>query len=436
MPCLPVSAWIVRTFIAAFLVTTVVTLLAAYGSGNCLLSHSGCCPWPKRSISWSAPTSIRSVPSVSWSFLHGKEGERDAVLHVQNLCSSPRHGVFYLDSPELASNSIPSVNVIASAPELDKLWSPAKLSKNQLSSPCFRYLSNTTLFVMGTIWNHHMSHYYVNNGMPLLDVMRSYYKDWNFGGEWMKAKRHLAVTTGGGNFFQAIDIFKFEERFNAQPEKQAEDDISSNAITCYANAVIGLNSTCAHNFCRNQHADKHIYKYLHKLVWQQYLTAAEANKALAIERGEVKQKQHAVIVQRKQNRHMVNIDAMAAAFTKHGISSEIVHLEQMSYRDQVHLFALKATVIVGVHGNAIAHFLWSQRNTLVIEVFQYNWHSDWQELILKEMAKAAPPHTTDIRYAKIECNDQSCSEGMSGLNANVKVNITALDSIIETYLVK
>lgn len=357
------------------------------------------------------------------------------MLHVQNLCSSPEHGVFYVDSPELASKSIPAVNVVASAPELDKLWSPAKLSKQQLSSPCFRYLSNTTLFVMGTIWNHHMSHYYVNNGMPLLDVMRSYFKDWKFTGDWMQTKRHLAVTAGGNNFFEAINIFQFEEMYDAQPERRAEDDASSTAITCYANAVIGLNSTCAHNFCKNQHADKHIYKFLHKLVWQQYLTAADAKKAIAIEQGQVTQRQHAVIVQRKHNRHMVNIDAMAASFTKYGISNEIVHLENMSYRDQVRLFALKATVIVGVHGNAIAHFLWSQRNTLVIEVFQLNWHSDWQELILKQMAKAEPAHATDIRYAKIECNDQSCSEGMSGLNANVKVNITALDSIIESYLV-
>ena len=288
---------------------------------------------------------------------------------------------------------------------------------------------------MGTIWNHHMSHYYVNNGMPLLDVMRSYFRDWDFGGDWMQTKRHLAVTAGSDKFFEAIDIFKFEEMYGAQGEKRAEDDASSTAVTCYANAVIGLNSTCAHNFCRNQHADKHIYKFLHKLVWQQYLTAAEVTKAMAIEKGDITQKPHAVIVQRKHNRHMVNIDAMAASFSKHSISNEIVHLENMSYRDQVRLFALKATVIVGVHGNAIAHFLWSQRHTLVIEVFQMNWHSDWQELILKQMAQAEPPHTTDIRYAKIECNDPSCSEGMSGLNANVRLNITALDSIIETYLV-
>ena len=106
----------------------------------------------------------------------------------------------------------------------------------------------------------------------------------------------------------------------------------------------------------------------------------------------------------------------------------------MSYSDQIQLFSLQATVIVGVHGNAIGHFLWSQPGTLVIEVFQYDWHSDWQELVLKEMAKAKPPYTTDIEYAKIECNDKSCSEGMSGLSANVQVNITALNSIIESHL--
>ena len=278
-----------------------------------------------------------------------------------------------------------------------------------------------------------MSHFYVNNGMPLLDVMRSYYKDWNFGGEWMQHKRHLAVA-GGDNIFEAIGIFDFEETYNAQPDGQQEGK-STSPVTCYANAVIGLNSTCAHNFCSNEHADKHIYKFLHQLVWDKYLTKPEGSLARAIERGEVKQEQHAVLVQRKHNRHMVNIKEMASVFTKHGISNEIVHLEDLSYQDQVRLFSLKATVIVGVHGNAIAHFLWAQRNTLVIEIFQRDWHSDWQELILKQMAKAVPPYTTDIHYAKIECKDESCSEGMSGLNANVRVNVTVLDDIIQAKLI-
>ena len=429
--CLPIPARLARSLIAVLLVVTALTLLAAFSTRDCSSSKAGCCPFPKPSSSWSTPASLRALPSATWSFLHGQEGDRDAVLHVQNLCSSPQHGIFYLDSADVAT--LPSVNVVASAPELDKLWSPARLQKSQISSSCFRYLTNTTLFVMGTIWNHHMSHFYVNNGMPLLDVMRSYFKDWEFSGQWMGHKRHLAVL-GGDNFFEAIGIFNFEEMYNAQPEGQQEEG-SLAAVTCYANAVIGLNSTCAHNFCKNEHADKRIYQFLHQLVWDRYLTKTEAALAKAIESGEVKQDQHAVLVQRKHNRHMVNIKEMASTFTKHGIANEIVHLEELSYRDQVRLFSLKATVIVGVHGNAIAHFLWAQRNTLVIEVFQKDWHSDWQELILKQMAKAVPPHSTDIRYAKIECHDEFCSEGMSGLNANVRVNVTALNNIIETMLI-
>lgn len=425
--CLWKSARLARPGIVVLLFVTVLTLLAALSTRRCSLSTTGCCPWPTGTIAWSRPASLKAMPAATWSFLHGQEGDRDAVLHVQNLCSSARHGVFYVESLD---PSIPSVNLVASAPELDKLWSPARLPRSELPSSCFRYLTNTTLFVMGTIWNHHMSHFYVNNGMPLLDVMRSYFKDWDFTGDWVHHKRHLAVS-GDDNFFEAISILRFEEMYKAQPDEQPE---ASTAVTCYANAIVGLNSTCAHNFCRNEHSDKRIYKFLHQLVWNTYLTGKEAALAKAIERGEVKQQQHAVLVQRKHNRHMVNIKEMAAAFTQHGIPNEVVHLEDLSYRDQVRLFSLKATVIVGVHGNAIAHFLWAQKGTLVIEVFQKDWHSDWQELILRQMAKAAPPHTTDIEYAKIECNDESCSEGMSGLNANVRVNVTALNDIIEAKL--
>ena len=358
------------------------------------------------------------VAAVCWQF-------QQAVLHC-------RHGVFYLKA-DSKSPAIPEVNMIASAPEMDKLWAPTSLTSSQLASTSsFRYLSNTTLFVMGSLWAHHMSHFWINNGFPLLDVMRTFYQDWEFGGDWMPQKRHLAVINGRDTFFEGIESLKFEQMYDATSAREAG---ASEAITCYADAVIGLNSTCAHNFCKNEHGDKGIYKFLRNLIWDHYLSASEAQQARSIAEGLLKQKQHAVIVQRKENRHMVNANDMAQAFKQHGITCEIVYLEGMSYQNQVRLFSLKATAIIGVHGNAIAHFLWSQPQTLIIEVFQLDWHSDWQELVVKQTWKAAPPHSTDIRYTKIECSDSSCSEGTSGLNANVKVNISRLNEIIETDLV-
>ena len=416
---------------SAALILICLTGLGALSTRQCLLPNSSCAE--QDAVAKSAPRSLQALPEVSWSLLHGAAGERDAVLHVQNLCSSARHGVFQLQSAPAASPAIPEVNVKASAPELDQLWTPAKVTPSQLAkSSNFQYLTNTTLFVMGTIWAHHMSHFWVNNGFPLLDVMRTFYEDWDFNGSWLQQKRHLAVVNGRESLFEGIDTFAFEEVYDASSAKQAG---ASEGVTCYANAVIGLNSTCAHNFCKHEHADKGIYKFLRGLVWNHYLSASEAKQAQAIAAGSTKQKQHAVIVQRRSNRHMVNVDDMAKTFKQHGVSSEIVYLEDMSYRDQVRLFSLKATVIVGVHGNAVAHFLWSQPNTLVIEVFQLDWHSDWQELVVKQTWKAEAPHTMDIRYRKIECSDSSCSEGMAGLSANVKVNVSRLEEIIVTDVV-
>lgn len=405
-----------------------LTALAALSTRRCFLPNSDC----SRSAGDSYDT-LGALPAVSWSLLHGAVGDRDAVLHVHNLCVSPRHGVFYLEEGASASSTVPEVNMIASAPELDKLWAPSKLALAKLPQQnSFRYLSDTTLFVMGSIWPSHMSHFYINNGFPLLDVMRTFFQDWDFTGTWMQHKRHLGLINGKEDLFEAIDSFKFDQIFDAKSAKEAG---ASEEVTCYANAVIGLNSTCAHNFCKNEHGDKGIYKFMHQLVWNHYLSLSEAERAKGIAAGKITQSQHAVIVQRKANRYMVNADEIAAAFKQHDISCEIVHLEGMTYRDQVKLFSLKATVIVGVHGNAIGHFLLAQPHTLVIEIFQLDWHSDWQELVVKQTWKAVPPHTTDIRYAKIECNDKSCSEGMTGLQANVRVNISRLNEIIADQVV-
>ena len=78
----------------------------------------------------------------------------------------------------------------------------------------------------------------------------------------------------------------------------------------------------------------------------------------------------------------------------------------------------------------IGHFLWAQKGTLFIEVFRYEWQSDWQALILKETWKAGLAYSTGVQYAKIECSHVSCSQGMSGLNADVSLNRTKLGNIL------
>ena len=278
-----------------------------------------------------------------------------------------------------------------------------------------------------------MSHFFANNGLPLLDVMRTYYEDWDFTGEWLQSKRHLAAFPSSSSLFEAIKIFKFEKVFSAEGQSGASTSARTD-ITCYGNAVIGLNNTCSHNFCANQHADKRIYKFLRDSVWKQYLGPAQASQASKVALGQQKLAQHAVLVQRKHNRHIVNADAVTAEFAARNVSCETVYLERLSFRNQVHLFALQATIVVAVHGNAIGHFLWAQKGTLFIEVFPYEWHSDWQALILKETWKAGLAYSTGVRYAKIECSHVSCSQGMSGLNADVSLNRTKLGNIVDASL--
>ncbi len=382
-------------------------------------------------------SSIGRISRSSWSFLHGKQGDRDAVIHAQNMCWSPQLGVFYLGDSGRRKNfsqEFPPVNLVASAPERDHFWQPSKQVKAAISSQAsFRYLPNTTLFIMGTTWPYHMSHFFANNGLPLLDVMRTYYQDWRFTGEWLHNRRHLAALPSSNSIFEGIQSFKFEKIMSAEGQP-GNTGAQLNGIICYGDAVIGLNNTCAHNFCANHHADKHIYRFLRDLMWKHYLAPAEANQAFTVASGLKRLDHHAVIVQRKRNRHMVNVDAIAAEFVRRNVSHEVVYLEKMSFRNQVRLFSLRATIVVAVHGNAIGHFLWAQKQTVFIEVFPFEWHSDWQELLIKATWKAGVVDATGIRYAKIECLDRSCSQGMKGLNADVSVNCTELGRILESHV--
>lgn len=269
-------------------------------------------------------SSIGRVSRSSWSFIHGKQGDRDAVLEAQNLCWSPQAGVFYLGDSGRRKNfsqDFPAINLIASAPERDHYWRPSKQVKAAVSSHAsFRYLLNTTLFVMGATWPYHMSHFFANNVLPLLDVMRTYYQDWDLEGEWLHRRHHLAVFPSSSSMFEAIQAFKFETVVSAQAQSEGKAAAHGGHITCYAHAVIGLNNTCGHNFCANHHADKRIYKFLRDMMWKHYLAPAEATQAFAVVQGLQRLTQHAVIVQRKRNRHMVNVNHVTAEFDRQHIA--------------------------------------------------------------------------------------------------------------------
>lgn len=74
----------------AVFVLVLLTAWAAFSTGPCVLSSSSC---NQNDPSVLGLRSLQALPEVSWSFLHGAAGQRDAVLHVHNLCSSQRHDV-------------------------------------------------------------------------------------------------------------------------------------------------------------------------------------------------------------------------------------------------------------------------------------------------------------------------------------------------------
>ena len=61
------------------------------------------------------------------------------------------------------------------------------------------------------------------------------------------------------------------------------------------------------------------------------------------------------------------------------LSYRVVEMERESMRGQLALFALEASILVAVHGNAMGHMLWMPRHSLVVELFPFMMGSTFFE---------------------------------------------------------
>jgi capsular polysaccharide biosynthesis protein len=72
-----------------------------------------------------------------------------------------------------------------------------------------------------------------------------------------------------------------------------------------------------------------------------------------------------VVVERKSSRHILNLEEVKAHLEKRHVPHSVVSLEGMSVADQVKLFS-NATMIMGVHGNALGNMLWMPAGSVVV----------------------------------------------------------------------
>ncbi|KAJ3395690.1 hypothetical protein HDU92_005156 [Lobulomyces angularis] len=347
----------------------------------------------------------------NFKFIWGNRGERDAVVEYQDICLD-RNGLFF---PTDDNNSqLPRANIAGSADFLDQWFTPAS---RELKAEVEMEYRDYPLFLLGGVWPYHLSHFFVNNFTPLVNLFNNYFESKNWKGE----KKDLYLVKDFIYF--DLESLKLTNVYKSTP------NIEHNKVVCYSKVIVGLNSTCDCCGCLKDYEDKSVHRQTKDLVLENHLTAEEFQIAMERSNGDPKdRKMHLVVVQRGSNRQILNLPEVEKYLTDNLISYEVAILENLSFTQQLRLFSLNATAILAVHGNALGNSFWMPPESQVIELHSYNQGSAWFEHILSDQNKVDGHR---LKYSLIACNNLNCSDrGITSFNAGVSLEIEKLDVIL------
>ncbi len=171
-----------------------------------------------------------------------------------------------------------------------------------------------------------MSHYMVNNGMPIMHTLNTLYGY----DQWEHKDRHLLAVNSNGRHF-ASDMLHFSHVY----ESLGSDSYLSDGPVCYSRVIIGLGNYCDCCGCENELPDKRVYAQLMDRVRRHYLSTADYLLSKAYDNKIVRKAPFVVIVERLNSRHILNLPELTKFLESRRIKSKIVHLEQMDFASQV-----------------------------------------------------------------------------------------------------
>ncbi|KAI8926265.1 hypothetical protein BC831DRAFT_511804 [Entophlyctis helioformis] len=352
----------------------------------------------------------------SWSLVHGHAGARDAVAIARHVCLDTSHALFL---PSVVDSNgtrlrqdgpvpdMPRINLGGSADTMD-VWASVPVRSLHESRPV-QIVGSRDLFTLGGVWEYHLSHFFMNNALPLINSLNVFYET---------EYPHLLAVSGPPSPSQA----------SSQAQSPPLDWISMpRDLYAVGGPFFDMPSLRFTN-------PKKVYQQMRRLVFERHLTAAEQQQATdRINTPASDRAFHMVIVQRRNQRRIINLDAIQEYLTtKRNASHEVVFLEDRTFTQQVALFALNATALLTIHGNALGNAFWMPPGSLVIEAHSYKQGSAWFEHLFSDAGGGPMGHA--LRYAVIKCKDESCSdEGKSEFNAGTVVNLDKLDAILDNY---
>ena len=266
--------------------------------------------------------------------IFNKNIEEDTVIYAKHVCLNNQGILFYplKNKEEEKENKLkfPEINISGSSIGISVYF---KLSTQYVDEDTIIYLKKSDLFVLGKVWEFHLSHFFVNNMMPLINNINQFYQST----DWKDRLRDLYVYEG--SYFD-IESMKFDAIW---PRKKL--NLEEKEIICFENAIIGLNNTCDCCGCINEFGDeKIVYNQMREMVLSNHLDQNQYHFAQS--RKVEKNNLHAIIVQRALDRRILNVKEVSKYLEERGISNQIVQLEGMSFKDQVKLFSMNASMYI------------------------------------------------------------------------------------------
>lgn len=369
----------------------------------------------------------QDLPPFSWRYLH-HHSDRDNVIEATSLCFD-EYGVpfsyyrgvaniFSMDTPP------PGINIKASADSLDEIYRIENrrliMSVNQRS---IQYVSDRVLFVVGGVWPYHLSHFFINNYLPLLNIMNLYYGTT----EWQNRSHDLSWASRDQNFFdnnRAIHSIGFVHYID-----RTTDARGGNRVKCYNKTVIGLKNTCSCCGCENSNYPDRafVFHQMRKLIFSHYLRRDLPEMAFALP---IK----IMIIDRERTRRMLNVNEMR----EHIIHSlnisncEIVSTDGHGFEKQVEMLS-SVTILIASHGNALGNAFWMPDHSLVIEAQSYGQKGNlWFPLTYAVGNESHP-----LYYKTVSCTDvkDPCYSGAGDFkDQDFRVDLKKLSAHIVQYV--
>ncbi|KAF9291618.1 hypothetical protein BGZ68_003234 [Mortierella alpina] len=358
-----------------------------------------------KTVHWRNTTLIsqfncQSTPKTTAS-IRGPKFDRESICTVQNLCVDGERGAWV----HLSQNAgeLPLINVVAADPGSDSYYRPAMLDQFPVST--YRFVDET-IFLYGRDPTHRPT-WALNNLLSLHSVMTTY------GGSrsswFMSVTGQENTDTGRRKQFryredrdQGLDTYLLaphgQEIVLNQDERAPHSSyqISPPSIsvpTCFARAVIGLQSRCTRPYCENlvggsdlidslrtkaldvlspsmirfQKTDPSI---VHPISGENVPVVSEHNTTVLEGESAPRSRIQVALLGRYGNTSIPNANLLELSLLAKGFAVKTIHLDhpaEISLAQAAQLFK-EQSILLAPQGDGLGYSTWMESGTVVISI--------------------------------------------------------------------